>query len=186
MSASAGISAAKRRRGVVTSLNEQVTNKSLNDNKNDNKQVVITPIQILQNHEIRLNVIEKSLKEVDDYANTKMINNNNNNNNNNNKENNEVDQIQMYQSNEALSEYKKRCENLENKVAELESLIQKVQTFTMEINTEYLVSKRMILEKEDNYTCKMDELNKYLALLKNNRETDCIKENVEEETNNTM
>lgn len=182
MSSSAGISAAKRRRGVVTSLNEQVTNKSLNDNKNDNKQVVITPIQILHNHEIRLNVIEKSLKEVDDYANTKMINNNNN----INKENNEVNQIQMYESNEALSEYKKRCENLENKVAELESLIQKVQTFTMEINTEYLVSKRMILEKEHNYTCKMDELNKYLALLKNNTETDCIKENVEEETNYTM
>ena len=172
MSASAGISAAKRRRGVATTTtpNEQVSNNSLNNNK----QVVITPIQILQNHEIRLNVIEKSLKEVDDYANKTMINNNIN------EQNNEVNQIQTYQSNEELNGYKKRCENLENKVAELESLIQKVQTFTMETNTEFLISKRMILEKEDTYTSKMDELNKYLALLKNNTETDCIKENVEQ------
>ena len=68
MSAAAGISAAKKRRGVV-STGPEVQTPSQNS-KQGQAQPMFTPIQILQNHELRLKHIEKQLSDADDYANS--------------------------------------------------------------------------------------------------------------------
>ena len=139
MSAAAGISAAKKRRGVV-STGPEVQTPSQNSKQGQGQgkpQPMFTPIQILQNHELRLKHIEKQLSDADEYANSM------------------VEQQQPQQQlfvpttnvdNVLLQEYKNKCDLLERKVEELNSLVQKVQTFSIESNIAFMKLKRSVDE----------------------------------------
>lgn len=130
MSAASGISAAKRRRGVGS---EMSTSQTTNSKQTTQQPQLITPIQILQNHEIRLKNIEKHLSDAEEYANNMV----------DNETNNKVVaplpvQMNLNETNVLmLNEYKNRCETLEKKVEELTQLLQKVQTFSMETNLSF-------------------------------------------------
>lgn len=141
MSAAAGISAAKKRRGVV-STGPEVQTPSQNSKQGQGQgkpQPMFTPIQILQNHELRLKNIEKQLSDADEYANSMV----------------EQQQQQQQQplfvpttnvDNVLLQEYKNKCDLLERKVEELNSLVQKVQTFSIESNIAFMKLKRSVDE----------------------------------------
>jgi hypothetical protein len=146
MSAAAGISAAKKRRGVV-STGPEVQTPSQNSKQGQGQgkpQPMFTPIQILQNHELRLKNIEKQLSDADEYANS-MI-----------EQQQQQPQHQQQQQqlfvpttnvdNSLLQEYKNKCDLLERKVEELNALVQKVQTFSMESNIAFMKLKRSVDE----------------------------------------
>jgi len=145
MSAAAGISAAKKRRGVV-STGPEVQTPSQNSKQGQGQgkpQPMFTPIQILQNHELRLKHIEKQLSDADEYANSMV-------------EQQQQQQQQQPQQqlfvpttnvdNVLLQEYKNKCDLLERKVEELNSLVQKVQTFSIESNIAFMKLKRSVDE----------------------------------------
>ena len=141
MSAAAGISAAKKRRGVV-STGPEVQTPSQNSKQGQGQgqgkpQPMFTPIQILQNHELRLKHIEKQLSDADEYANSMVQQ--------------QQQQVSLHVpttnvDNSLLQEYKNKCDLLERKVEELNSLVQKVQTFSIESNIAFMKLKRSVDE----------------------------------------
>lgn len=141
MSAAAGISAAKKRRGVV-STGPEVQTPSQNSKQGQGKpQPMFTPIQILQNHELRLKHIEKQLSDADEYANSMVEQ----------QQQQQQPQQQLFVpttnvDNVLLQEYKNKCDLLERKVEELNSLVQKVQTFSIESNIAFMKLKRSVDE----------------------------------------
>lgn len=139
MSAAAGISAAKKRRGVV-STGPEVQTPSQNSKQGQGQgkpQPMFTPIQILQNHELRLKNIEKQLSDADEYANSMVEQ--------------QQQQVSLHVpttnvDNSLLQEYKNKCDLLERKVEELNALVQKVQTFSIESNIAFMKLKRSVDE----------------------------------------
>lgn len=141
MSAAAGISAAKKRRGVV-STGPEVQTPSQNSKQGQGQgqgkpQPMFTPIQILQNHELRLKNIEKQLSDADEYANSMVEQ--------------QQQQVSLHVpttnvDNSLLQEYKNKCDLLERKVEELNALVQKVQTFSIESNLAFMKLKRSVDE----------------------------------------
>ena len=143
MSAAAGISAAKKRRGVVSTGPETPSQNSKQGQ--GGPQPMVTPIQILQNHELRIKHIERQLNDAEDYANSMV----------------ESSQLQQQQQQQPqvqvpsldtllVQEYKTKCDALERKVEELTLLVQKVQTFSMESNLAFLKMKRVMDEDFEN------------------------------------
>ena len=147
MSAAAGISAAKKRRGIVSTGPETPSQNSKQGQ--GGPQPMVTPIQILQNHELRIKHIERQLNDAEDYANSMV----------------ESSQSQQQQQQQQLAqpqvqvpsldtllvqEYKTKCDTLERKVEELTALVQKVQTFSMESNLAFLKMKRVMDEDFEN------------------------------------
>jgi hypothetical protein len=191
MSAAAGISAAKKRRGVVASPETSQTQQQ--------KQApMVTPIQILQNHELRLKHIEKQLNDAEQYANSMV----------------EQEQAQVKQApqqqqpqqqqqqqkhnqqaldqtNHLLQLYKAKseclegkCDALEKKVEELTQLIQKVQTFSMETNLSFLKVKRLF---DEDFETRIQELKKYYVTTDNmNIMLETIKQDVKQDTASTL
>jgi len=150
MSAAAGISAAKKRRGVV-STGPDVQSTPVRPGQQPQPQQqqapLVTPIQILQNHELRLKHIEKQLSDADEYANMYM--------NENEKKTGAQAQTQVSvplpvqvveTTSPLLKVYIDECETLKHKVEELTQLVHKVQTFSMESNLAFLKLKRSIDE----------------------------------------
>lgn len=146
MSAAAGISAAKKRRGVI-----QTTPESSKQQQPQQQPVMITPIQILQNHELRLKAIEQQLivaeettAEIKSTVAAKA------------KETPVVQPQQPVVSVlppaqiEEFNKLKTKCESLEKKVDELTNLVNKVQSFSIESNLALLRLKRTIDEDFEN------------------------------------
>jgi hypothetical protein len=140
MSAAAGISAAKKRRGVVSTGPEPSQNTARPQTAPNGKPVqgqqqgaspMFTPIQILQNHELRLKNVEKQLN---DGASSQP------------QQQQQAPQQQSNIQDAKLKYYTDKCEALEKKVEELSQLIQKVQTFSMESNLAFLKLKRVFDE----------------------------------------
>lgn len=146
MSAAAGISAAKKRRGVVSTGPEvQSTPVRPGQQPQQQQAPLVTPIQILQNHELRLKHIEKQLSDADEYANLYM--------NENEKKTGAQSQVSVplpvqvvETTSPLLKVYIDECETLKRKVEELTQLVHKVQTFSMESNLAFLKLKRSIDE----------------------------------------
>jgi len=149
MSAAAGISAAKKRRGIVSTGPETPSQNSKQGQGQGQPQPMVTPIQILQNHELRIKHIERQLNDAEDYANSMV-------------ESSQSQQQQPPQQQQVLvqqapsldtilvQEYKTKCDTLERKVEELTALVQKVQTFSMESNLAFLKMKRVMDEDFEN------------------------------------
>ena len=148
MSAAAGISAAKKRRGVVSTGPE--VSQNTNTNTKQGPTQMVTPIQILQNHELRLKQIESQINTYDSEM--------------------ELQQQQQELSKKEvvatptpapttdyklLLEYKNRCDSLEKKVVDLTELVQKVQTFSMESNLAFLKLKRVF---DEDFESRIQEL----------------------------
>jgi hypothetical protein len=146
MSAAAGISSAKKRRGVVPTGPETTpTSKQLQSQGQGQGQGInagmVTPIQILQNHEIRLKIIERNLSELEEQPVTTV------------KQTSTTATTPSTTSvadSKLLQEYKTKCDTLEKKVEELSHLVQKVQTFSMESNLAFLKLKRVFDEDFEN------------------------------------
>lgn len=160
MSATAGISAAKRRRGVsqapIPSSNTQANTRV---QPQTTQPVQISPIKILENHEIRLRKVEprlenafegfeaheKRLEQIENVL-TQLIDNkpvgvldtNSNNNNNNVTE---------------------RLQHIERSLSELNVLISKVQTFAMETNMSLLRLSRESSSNETSFNNNLTTLN---------------------------
>ena len=149
MSAAAGISAAKKRRGIVSTGPETPSQNSKQGQ--GGPQPMVTPIQILQNHELRIKYIEKQLNDAEDYANSMVESS---------QSQQQQQQVQVQPAQPQVQapsldtllvqEYKTKCDTLERKVEELTTLVQKVQTFSMESNLAFLKMKRVIDEDFDN------------------------------------
>jgi len=150
MSAAAGISAAKKRRGVVSSTPEPSSN---NAKQTPQQPVMITPIQILQNHELRLKAIEQQLIVAEEEAAEKAT---------------AIDTAKAVapattpvQANlnpsqlEEFSKLKTKCETLEKKVEDMADLLHKVQTFSMESNLAFLKLKRIV---DEDFEVRIQEL----------------------------
>lgn len=133
MSAAAGISAAKKRRGVVSTGPEpsQNTARPQTAPQGQGASPMFTPIQILQNHELRLKNVEKQLN---DGASAQP------------QSQQQAPQQPSNIQDAKLKYYTDKCEALEKKVEELSQLIQKVQTFSMESNLAFLKLKRVFDE----------------------------------------
>jgi len=137
MSAAAGISAAKKRRGVVSTGPEPSQNTARpqtapNGKGQQGANPMFTPIQILQNHELRLKNVERQLN---DGASAQP------------QPQQQAPQQQSSNIQDAkLKYYTDKCEALEKKVEELSQLVQKVQTFSMESNLAFLKLKRVFDE----------------------------------------
>jgi hypothetical protein len=147
MSAAAGISAAKKRRGIVSTGPETPSQNSKQGQGQGQgqPQPMVTPIQILQNHELRIKHIERQLNDAEDYANSMVESS---------QQQQQVQQPQQVQTPSLdtilVQEYKTKCDTLERKVEELTALVQKVQTFSMESNLAFLKMKRVIDEDFEN------------------------------------
>jgi len=147
MSAAAGISAAKKRRGVVSTGPE--VSQNTNTNTKQGPTQMVTPIQILQNHELRLKQLENQINTYDSEM--------------------ELQQQQELSKKEVVAtptptpttdyklllEYKNRCDSLERKVVDLTELVQKVQTFSMESNLAFLKLKRVF---DEDFESRIQEL----------------------------
>lgn len=143
MSAAAGISAAKKRRGVVSSTPEP----SNNAKHPPQQPVMITPIQILQNHELRLKAIEQQLIVAEEEEAAKAVDS--------------AKAVPQQHSApvqavlnplqiEEFSKLKTKYETLEKKLEEMTELVHKVQTFSMESNLAFLKLKRIMDEDFEN------------------------------------
>jgi hypothetical protein len=174
MSAAAGISAAKKRRGVGSDISQsgsiqqkqqmqgqQMQGQQMQGQQMQGQQMqgqqqpgMVTPIQILQNHELRLKHIEKQLNDAEQYA-TNMTKYDDS------TLKNEVSVVSVASSqcndSDLLKSYKSKCDTLEKKVEELTQLIQKVQTFSMETNLALLKVKRSI---DEDFEKRIQELKK--------------------------
>ena len=150
MSAAAGISAAKKRRGVVSSTPEPSSN---NAKQTPQQPVMITPIQILQNHELRLKAIEQQLIVAEEEAAEKAVDAA--------KAVDSAKAVPQQQSApvqavlnplqiEEFSKLKTKCETLEKKLEDMTDLVHKVQTFSMESNLAFLKLKRIMDEDFEN------------------------------------
>jgi hypothetical protein len=179
MSAAAGISAAKKRRGVVATPESS-------QSQQQKQAPMVTPIQILQNHELRLKHIEKQLNDAEQYANSMV------------EQEKQAPQPQpqpqqphqqqaLDQNNHLLQLYKSKseylegkCDALEKKVEELSQLIQKVQTFSMETNLSFLKVKRVF---DEDFETRIQELKKYYVTTDNmNIMLETIKQDVKQDT----
>lgn len=141
MSAAAGISAAKKRRGIVSTGPETPSQNSKQGQ--GGPQPMVTPIQILQNHELRIKHIERQLNDAEDYANSMVESSQ--------QQQQQQQQVQVPSLDTLLvQEYKTKCDTLERKVEELTTLVQKVQTFSMESNLAFLKMKRVMDEDFEN------------------------------------
>jgi len=146
MSAAAGISAAKKRRGVIQTTPD-TSKQTQQQQQQQQSSVVITPIQILQNHELRLKAVEQQLIVAEDTAaeikSTFVAKS---------KETQVAHPQQPVVSVlppaqiEEFSKLKTKCESLEKKVDELTHLVNKVQSFSIESNLALLRLKRVFDE----------------------------------------
>lgn len=147
MSAAAGISAAKKRRGVIQTTPES----SKQQQPQQQSPVMITPIQILQNHELRLKAIEQQLivtEETTAEIKSTVV-----------AKSKESPAVQSQQpvvavlppaQIEEFTKLKTKCESLEKKVDELTNLVNKVQSFSIESNLALLRLKRNFDEDIEN------------------------------------
>ena len=148
MSAAAGISAAKKRRGIVSTGPETPSQNSKQGQ--GGPQPMVTPIQILQNHELRIKHIERQLNDAEDYANS-MVESSQSQQQQQQQQQLAQPQVQVPSLDTLLvQEYKTKCDTLERKVEELTALVQKVQTFSMESNLAFLKMKRVMDEDFEN------------------------------------
>jgi chromosome segregation ATPase len=168
MSAAAGISAAKKRRGIVPETPAQVQQRQAPTGP------MVTPIQILQNHELRLKHIEKQLSDAENYANSMVASEEQI----EQEQQQEVENAQHKQVVETVllqvNDYKTKsdvlekrnetlekksetlerkcevlevkCVTLERKVEELSQIVQKIQMFSLESNHALLKLKRSVDE----------------------------------------
>ena len=148
MSAAAGISAAKKRRGVI-----QTTPELSKQQPQQQSPVMITPIQILQNHELRLKAIEQQLivaEETTAEIKSTVV-----------AKSKETPVVQPQPQQpvvavlppaqiEEFTKIKTKCESLEKKVDELTNLVNKVQSFSIESNLALLRLKRNFDEDIEN------------------------------------
>jgi len=179
MSAAAGISAAKKRRGVVATPETSQTQQQ-------KQPPMVTPIQILQNHELRLKHIEKQLNDAEQYANS-MVEQEKQAPQPQPQHHAHHQQIALDQTNHMLQLYKSKseclegkCDALEKKVEELTQLIQKVQTFSMETNLSFLKVKRVF---DEDFETRIQELKKYYVTTDNmNIMLETIKQDVKQDT----
>lgn len=159
MSATAGISAAKRRRGVsqapIPSSNTQANTRV---QPQTTQPVQISPIKILENHEIRLRKVEprlenafegfeaheKRLEQIDNVL-TQLIDN-------------KPDTMGVLDTN-SNNNITERLQNLERSLSELNVLISKVQTFAMETNMSLLRLSRESSSNETSFNNNLTTLN---------------------------
>ena len=146
MSAAAGISAAKKRRGVVSSTPEP----SNNAKQTPQQPVMITPIQILQNHELRLKAIEQQLIVAEEEAASAVDAANAAKAFSTQQPSAPVQAVLNPLQIEEFSKLKTKCETLEKKLEDMTDLVHKVQTFSMESNLAFLKLKRIMDEDFEN------------------------------------
>jgi hypothetical protein len=155
MSAAAGISAAKKRRGVVSSTPEPSSN---NAKQTPQQPVMITPIQILQNHELRLKAIEQQLIVAEEAAADiqQQIQQQKPTTTTSTAQGQTTVQSTLTPSQlEEFTKLKTKCETLEKKVEDMTDLVHKVQTFSMESNLAFLKLKRIM---DDDFENRIQEL----------------------------
>lgn len=146
MSAAAGISAAKKRRGVVSSTPEP----SNNAKQTPQQPVMITPIQILQNHELRLKAIEQQLIVAEEEAASAVDAANAAKAFSTQQPSAPVQAVLNPLQIEEFSKLKTKYETLEKKLEDMTDLVHKVQTFSMESNLAFLKLKRIMDEDFEN------------------------------------
>ena len=147
MSAAAGISAAKKRRGVVSSTPELSSN---NAKQTPQQPVMITPIQILQNHELRLKAIEQQLIVAEEEAASAVDAANAAKAFSTQQPSAPVQAVLNPLQIEEFSKLKTKYETLEKKLEDMTDLVHKVQTFSMESNLAFLKLKRIMDEDFEN------------------------------------
>ena len=152
MSAAAGISAAKKRRAVVSSTPELSSN---NAKQTPQQPVMITPIQILQNHELRLKAIEQQLIVAEEEAASAVDAANAAKAFSTQQPSAPVQAVLNPLQIEEFSKLKTKCETLEKKVEDMTDLVHKVQTFSMESNLAFLKLKRIM---DDDFENRIQEL----------------------------
>ena len=143
MSGAAGLSSARRRRaggqGNTTSIssNQQVTSNSSQKNQGNNGGQQVSPMQVLNLHEIRIRQI---MEKVEGIHNT-ITSTENSSNNDNAHLASLVTRITNLEKNynsanntEDIAYFKNKTQELEGQVADMKRLLLKVQSFAMESN----------------------------------------------------
>ena len=134
MSGAAGLSAAKRRRGGSGNTPQpgqrtQRPQPPRGAQPPSPQHVQVSPIQILEKHEMRLNNLDQHIQDLIESFGVQA----------------QAHQKQMSgMSDESATFFRDKISNLENRILELEGLLQKVQTFAMETNTMVLKANNVI------------------------------------------
>ena len=143
MSGAAGLSSARRRRaggqGNTTSIssNQKVTSNSSQNNQGNNGGQQVSPMQVLNLHEIRIRQI---MEKVEGMHNT-ITSTEKSSNNDNAQYASLVTRITNLEKNynsanntEDIAYFKNKTQELEGQVADMKRLLLKVQSFAMESN----------------------------------------------------
>lgn len=143
MSGAAGLSSARRRRAggqgntSENSSNQKVTSNSSQNNQGNNGGQQVSPMQVLNLHEIRIRQI---MEKVEDIHNT-ITSTENSSNNDNAHLASLVTRITNLEKNynsanntEDIAYFKNKTQELEGQVADMKRLLLKVQSFAMEAN----------------------------------------------------
>ena len=146
MSGAAGLSAAKRRRGGNGGFSQPQPQTPTPQRQPPPGagppppgHVQISPMKILENHEIRLNNLDQHLQDIIERFGTQNAS----------------------ASDESLVFFRDKTIQLENKIEELEGLLHKVQTFSMETNTMVLKSNNAVDDADDDAVDESDALSEY-------------------------
>ena len=142
MSGAAGLSAAKRRRGggggvPAPGQQQRPRPPPPGTMPPPPQQVQVSPMQILEKHEMRLNNLDNHLQDVVESFGAQM------------QQQNQADGA----SDGDMGFFRDKISQLESKIEELEGLLSKVQTFAMETNTMVLKSNNGVLDNDDLSEC---------------------------------
>ena len=138
MSGAAGLSAAKRRRTTGVGMSPQSVQSQHVPTPPTTPSTQVSPMQILQRHEIRLNELTKHVDEVsaEQERGTGSVR--------------EGSGSVVVDNSEELEFIRNRMVQMEQHMLGLEALIQKVQTFAMETNTHFMKQDKTINDKTIN------------------------------------
>lgn len=138
MSGAAGLSAAKRRRTTGVGMSPQSVQSQHVPTPPTTPSTQVSPMQILQRHEIRLNELTKYVDEVsaEQERGTGSVR--------------EGSGSVVVDNSEELEFIRNRMVQMEQHMLGLEALIQKVQTFAMETNTHFMKQDKTINDETIN------------------------------------
>ena len=156
MSGAAGLSSARRRRAngqgntSENSSNQKVTSNSSQNNQGNNGGQQVSPMQVLNLHEIRIRQI---MEKVEGIHNT-ITSTEKSSNNNNDHFASLVTRITNLEKNynsanntEDIAYFKNKTQELEGQVADMKRLLLKVQSFAME---SHLSSQKKQIESKES------------------------------------
>ena len=137
MSGAAGLSAAKRRRTTGVGMSPQSVQSQHVPTPPTTPSTQVSPMQILQRHEIRLNELTKHVDEVsaEQERGTGSVR--------------EGSGSVVVDNSEELEFIRNRMVQMEQHMLGLEALIQKVQTFAMETNTHFMKQDKTINDDDE-------------------------------------